>query len=187
MKYKYTIFRISATIRAVLHHCAPAGDPGHVALPRGLALVADGRRLHFARINVHINCAIHLTNKNSRVCITHLSSPGTKIEMSGCSFSCAPSSSSRYTSRFSTASGNLVVKYFQLLANDPRFLIQSLVNTKDNIMRPQTEPEHHHPPPASGLNKNGGRCGAGEMPQKFYILHPATLQNYSKCSVLYSA
>ena len=32
----------------------PAGDPGHVALPRDLALVADGRHLHLARINVHL-------------------------------------------------------------------------------------------------------------------------------------
>ena len=85
-----------------------------------------------------------------------------KIEMSGCSFPCAPSSVSRYTSRFSTASGNLVAKYFQLLVNDPRFLIQSLVNTKDNIMHPQTEPVHHHPPPASAHSNTEGKAFANE-------------------------
>ena len=65
-----------------------------------------------------------------------LSSPGTNKdwdERMQFPLRAMPSSSPRFTSRFSTASGNLVVKYFQLLVNDPRFLIQSLVNAKDNI------------------------------------------------------
>ena len=53
----------------------------------------------------------------------------------------------------------------------------TLAPHKDNIMCPQTEPAHHHAPPASALNKNGGHCGAGEMFLLSTRLLSKTLQN----------